>query len=223
MRLETDPGLVLAQEILASSSPDETARLLWALQTGQMSWEQPLTFLLFSPVADLRRAALQVLLDSHLTVADKLELLQRPLQGDNLAILEDAVHCIGDLEAEGAVPALGTLLDKLFARKGPEVTRLQEQICLALGRIGSPIAVPLLRGVLVRKHFLGGSCEPTVRAAAIFGLGNIRTPEARDLVRKHFLDPDPVVSATAKFLLGRSPDDVSWDPSQVAHLINFTQ
>ncbi|HEY3998429.1 MAG TPA: protein kinase, partial [Candidatus Xenobia bacterium] len=95
-KMEADPSLTLAQELQKCTTHEECMRILAAMRAGDVHWTQALANALFSPVQEVRRGALQTLVQSNLPARAKLELMLPLLSSDNMAEVEDAVRFAGD-------------------------------------------------------------------------------------------------------------------------------
>ena len=103
--------------------------------------------------------------------------------------LEPAFRKRHDFDAPALLPLL-ELDDEAFRERfrGSPVKRakrvgLQRNVCVALGNIGDPVAVPALTRVIESE-------EPLLREHAAWALGKIGTPEARAALLKALLTED---------------------------------
>ncbi|HEY4000439.1 MAG TPA: hypothetical protein VGO93_16315, partial [Candidatus Xenobia bacterium] len=205
MHSEDQPAVVITEEILRTTTGSASVRrLLDAMRLGEMGWNPSLSGLLLSPLPDVRQAMLEFLRVTDMNAGDKLSLVLDGMNSSDLGVVDDTVHFVGELGEEQAVAPLATLMDKIFARKTAEGVKVQEHICHALGHLGSPQALPLLKAILIRKGFLVGTWETSVRAAALYALSHIPGTEARELLKKQASDTDATVSRTAQFLLSQA-------------------
>jgi HEAT repeat protein len=86
----------------------------------------------------------------------------------------DVVEMLGSIRYAGAVPSLVEILSTRPLITPAARIDLEEKICVALGKIGSPEAVPALREVVKPKGFLKRSVYPDkVRNAASLALTSI--------------------------------------------------
>jgi HEAT repeat protein len=95
------------------------------------------------------------------------ELLLGRLAAEEDPLKIHIVTMLGELRQREAVPALVNLLEKKSLVNSEERVRLQKKACLALGKIGSPLAIPVLSeiargGKLTRMR----PYHPKVREAA---------------------------------------------------------
>ncbi len=126
--------------------------------------------------------------------------------------LEPAFRKRHDFDAPALLPLL-ELDDEAFRERfrGSPVKRakrvgLQRNVCVALGNIGDPVAVPALTRVIESE-------EPLLREHAAWALGKIGTPEARVALLTALLDEDDhevkkeLIKSIGAIDLARTPAD----------------
>jgi len=101
----------------------------------------------------------------------------------NEALLFQAAQSLGAIRAGGAVHALS-----LTARKGPlhgRAVEVRKAAVQALGKIGAPEAVPVLKEVLGRRSLLFRERAHEISELAAAALAQIESPEAQEALAEY--------------------------------------
>jgi hypothetical protein len=154
----------------------------------------PLRVLAQYPDADLRREVVRFLIRVPGEKAGAL--LSRFLSEEDKSVRRPAIVGLGERRWADAVPELLRLLELKTTEPQEE-----EEICIALGKIGDERAVePLGRLINLKGNFLrfGSGVAETVRLRAAWALARIGTFAAKEKLRPFLNDPNAPLQQLAR-------------------------
>jgi HEAT repeat protein len=217
-RVANDFDVLIRRRLVESPAPEESCRLVAALEQLGLPWIESLNVLLHSASPDVRRQAYSFFQKSTMPKLEKGLTLNDLLQTDHPGVVADALRAAGSLRIDQLISTITWVLKRTFDK--PENTILvQREACYALGRIGEAHVLPLLKTIAfpsLTQKVVGGR-EPEVRSAALWAIGRIPGVEADELLDRGNLDKDPLVRAVAKVAID-TRNSVTTDPDLMAQM-----
>lgn len=121
-------------------------------------------------------------------------------------VAAEAAAALGRLAEIKPAPSekqMEPVIKALLARAADPMTapKLRENVLTTMGVIGDPGFIPVLASYAVPSE-----AQPTVRQAAVFGLGRMAVMAHAQLVMDRLADPDPGVRESAGVAVGRIAD-----------------
>jgi hypothetical protein len=126
-----------------------------------------------------------------------LSILLPLLDNKNNILVMTVLEILGTLKYQESVEPLINLLEN------SNNTEIQKEVCKVLVQLQDWKAVPVLAKLLSSRRFLGliGGVSNEIRGTAAWALGQIKTPEAQDILNSAVNDKSPHVRAIVKLSL----------------------
>jgi len=177
---------------------DPEVRLVVARALGELGHRDVVPHLLGSLAGRRALPATTVTMWLAAVGPTAIEPLRRALTHRQPVVRATAIELLGRFEALGATTdLLGVLADD-------REIELRARAARALGRIGTPRAVPALRGYLARRD--GAVSAVELRRAAVAALGDIADPGTAGVLAAALADPDhKTARGAARALTGLGP------------------
>jgi len=121
-------------------------------------------------------------------------LIIEQLKDTDAEVVSESVHLLGELKCAEAVPGLVRMLESHRSPDG-----LREELCIALGNIGHPHAVPALINHLNKKSFVFSAHRPDKeRVRAAWALRRFSGPVVEKALAKASRDKSASIALTAQ-------------------------
>lgn len=162
-------------------------------ELGSNETVQQLAGLIRYPDPSLKKDIMRFL--ARLNTNQAKALLIEQLKDRDESVVREAVRLLGELKCGEATASLIKMLSALNA---PDIG---EEICIALGSIGHPMAIPPLITRLKRRSFIFGARRAyaeRVRVRAAWALRRFSGPEVEKALEKAAVDKAASVALTAR-------------------------
>lgn len=183
------------EELNLGLIPAEIIRVIEAVgELGAGETIEHLSGLLRYPDAQVKRELMKML--GRLNTNQSRLLLVEQLKDADCTVVSDAIRLLSELKASEAVDGLIALLDKRNCNAA-----VQEEVCIALGAIGYPKAIPALIAKLNKKPswFSRNTTElERIRMRAAWSLRKFTGPEVEQALERASKKPGDPVALTAK-------------------------
>ncbi|HEY4002349.1 MAG TPA: HEAT repeat domain-containing protein [Candidatus Xenobia bacterium] len=224
-KLVPDADDLLTRRLMEGCPPDETMRLLEAMQSARMPWNNVLNALLNSPNTLTRRGAYAFFIRTEsLQRSAKIRVVSQGMASEQPWLVADAVRAAGILRANELAAKILAMLKKSF-EKPQDALMVQREVCYALGRLRHEGALGPLKAIVFpgfTNKLVGFGQQPTtereeLRGAALWAIGRLPQPEARDVVIRAAEGSDQALRAVARVALDLQ-SSFATDPESVAIL-----
>jgi HEAT repeat protein len=191
----------LLKQMTVGMAADVLVKLIPLLEEfADASLLPTMTALLQHPEAPVRRQVLQIV--AKVQDAKARELFIPLLDDPDADIQIEAIRLATEFKIQNVAPIL-------ILRLGKAESVVQEEICIALGRLGERTAIPHIiklmetKGSFWRKN---AGIADTVRVRAVWALGQLLpNPDAEAALKKALKDPVGMVQRAAQTALSKTP------------------
>jgi HEAT repeat protein len=184
-----------AEELNLGLTADEIKRMVETLgELGNDDMVQQLTGLIRYPDTTIKKDIMRFL--SRLNTGQAKTLLIEQLRDQDTGVVSEAVRLLGEIKCSEEVNGLVKMLEDAGTPAG-----ICEELCIALGNIGHPAAVPVLVARLKKKLFLFGARRTTterIRVRAAWALRRFTGTPVEKALEKASTDTAASIALTAR-------------------------
>ncbi|MFH1824968.1 MAG: HEAT repeat domain-containing protein [Candidatus Firestonebacteria bacterium] len=210
---------LLVTSITDTLSSDEAKKIIEVLDSVEhhdiISKELKNMYTHYSP--EIRREVLKAIV--KISPLNAVDLLGQGLDDYDLNVIKEAIRLTGKIKCEEAVPKLLTFISpqSLFSKNKIDVS-LQEETCIALGKIKNKSTISILQEVAKGGNIIKFKKDKpvSIKITALYGLANFKQEDTRHILMRFLNDKDINIVKAAKEALRKQETAISEEAEEAA-------